>query len=434
MDGAEIRTIQSMSLGARGDVDLQGGDEVTSGPYRGVFATRDLPAGWEAARVPISMFVNIEHVLADKVLGAEIRRAETRLGYEVYEPAALGVFLARSASRRSAERAADLAADGLDYADKFASYAKWLARSDVYGSPALWRGDGEIPEKECVDGGPLRSLPALTDWLEGTSILREAQVWQEALFENWREWGRDAWSRTVDGREQPSPRKSSSEDFCREHRHRRRFMLWAQIVQSRVHTVSVRDRAGKWVKTKCMVPVADAINTGPPSGLNVRCFTNDASTHFVCETLKPVVAGSELLTAYGSGGMSPGRILLQYGFVPPWLVRVPRQLPAGGGRPANAENVFSSDVIWIRVGTNRTEEKFSSNHDVDRLVEKWGVVQILYGVERALAAIQAGEAAFGEGTRNRLRAICAAARAAEQTQLEAARAYIAEKVGPQHGD
>ena len=181
----------------------------------------------------------------------------------MYEPAALGVFLARSASRRSAERAADLAADGLDYADKFASYAKWLARSDVYGSPALWRGDGEIPEKECVDGGPLRSLPALTDWLEGTSILREAQVWQEALFENWREWGRDAWSRTVDEREQPSPRKSSSEDFCREHRHRRRFMLWAQIVQSRVHTVSVRDRAGKWVKTKCMVPVADAINTGP---------------------------------------------------------------------------------------------------------------------------------------------------------------------------
>ena len=84
-------------------------------------------------------------------------------------------------------------------------------------------------------------------------------------------------------------------------------MLWAQIVQSRVHTVSVRDRAGKWVKTKCMVPVADAINTGPPSDLNVRCFTNDASTHFVCETLKPVVAGSELLTAYGSGSMSLGR-------------------------------------------------------------------------------------------------------------------------------
>ena len=465
MYGARIRATARFAR-----VEDGGAEEHTY--HRGVFATRDLPAGWSVARVPMSAFVNIEHVLADQALGAEIRDAERRLGYDVYEPAAVGAFLARSSASASASAPASASASSSphSYAVQFAKYARWLARSNVEGSPAMWRDDGNADNdaKACAangdDEGPPWPLPSLKDWLSGTSLLRETRAWQASLHENWREWGRTAWMRTVvnvqESSPMPSPSSSSSSlsssssssssaaaaAAAASHpancQYRQQFMFWAQVVQSRVHTISVRDRDGSWVTTKCMVPVADAINTGPPADLNVRCFTNDASTHFVCKTLTPVIAGSELLTAYAGSGRSLGRYLLQYGFAPPWMMRSP-QSPGdnGGGGSGGGASSFSADAVWIEVGINRVSEKISSRKDVDRLLAKWGAATILPGVERALSALKAGgkreefefvkvkeEKEEGTNIQNyeRVRAACRMVRAAERAQLERVQRYILE--------
>ena len=452
MDGAEIRTaVVSTEDGTAAK------DGLYSSPHRGVFAKRNLPAGWHVARIPISAFVNIEHALVDRALGSEIRKAEHRLGYHVYEPAAVGAFLARSAAFASTSVPGSASSSSSSstsdrYAVKFSQYAQWLARTNVDGSPAMWLDDDRADEdaKTCADdGGASESwpLPRLKDWLSGTSLLREVREWQASLQENWLEWGRGAWMRSVVSvmeetraslpsiitpTSTSSSSSSSPSDACV---HRRQFMFWAQVVQSRVHTISVRDRDGKWVSSKCMVPVADAINTGPAAKLNLRCFTNDASTHFVCKTVVPVAAGSELLTAYADGGGSLGRYLLQYGFAPPWMMH-PRASSEEAGRVGGDEwtsrvaGNLSADVVWIDLNANRTVSvKISSRIDVDRLLAKWGAAAILRGVERALSELEEGRR--GEVLREaekdkRLLAACSMVRAAERAQLERVR-YIVER-------
>jgi len=95
------------------------------------------------------------------------------------------------------------------------------------------------------------------------------------------------------------------------------------LVQSRIHGVRVRHPiTKKWHNTKCLVPFADAMNTDAKSNVNTECFTNQDSTHFVCRTKRPIVAGQELLSYYAN---RPNDILLlDYGFT----------LPASGGEVA----------------------------------------------------------------------------------------------------
>lgn len=85
------------------------------------------------------------------------------------------------------------------------------------------------------------------------------------------------------------------------------------LVQSRIHSVRVRHPVTKqWHDTKCLVPVADAMNTDISSKVNTECFTNPSSTHFLCRTTRPVLAGQELLSSYAN---RPNDVLLlDYGF------------------------------------------------------------------------------------------------------------------------
>ena len=85
------------------------------------------------------------------------------------------------------------------------------------------------------------------------------------------------------------------------------------LVQSRIHGVRVRHPTTKqWHDTKCLVPVADIMNTDVSSKINTECFTNPSSTHFLCRTTRRVLAGQELLSSYAN---RPNDILLlDYGF------------------------------------------------------------------------------------------------------------------------
>ena len=46
----------------------------------------------------------------------------------------------------------------------------------------------------------------------------------------------------------------------------------------------------------CLVPLADLFNMAVRErSSNVKCATNDASTHFECYTLRPVPAGAQVI-------------------------------------------------------------------------------------------------------------------------------------------
>ena len=387
-------------LSARG-ATLNGVALRTVGLSRGVFATRDLPRGHEICLLPLRRaLVNVEHVFADSPLADEIRKAEARLGYNVFEPAAVGLFLARAARFGRFRKQRGTEEQG--YLDTFAPYARWLAVSDVDGSPVLWRDESDTEAEEMGDVAAgwaqyasTTALPQhqLVDWLVGTSILRNVREWRRMIEENWRDWGRAVWFRTMEG--VSSATTTSALGATEERTWLRLFMFWVSVVQGRVHGVMVRDQSGTWVKTKCMVPFADAINTGPPETLNVKCFTNDASTHFVCRTTGPVKAGEELLTAYSGGGghhnTSAGRYFMNYGFAAPWML---------------AESALMAEQVWIGVDGlhgHRDFARVACLADLDLLVggpDSDGnrrIKPVLDGVERALEALGRNATAIPEG-------------------------------------
>ena len=73
------------------------------------------------------------------------------------------------------------------------------------------------------------------------------------------------------------------------------------------------------------MPFADSINTASDEdgATNAECYTNKASTHFVCVASAAVRAGEEVLSHYGGAlgdgqhrALSSSRYLVDYGFVP----------------------------------------------------------------------------------------------------------------------
>ena len=82
------------------------------------------------------------------------------------------------------------------------------------------------------------------------------------------------------------------------------------VVQSRSFGIKVLDSAGEWHNAKCLVPFADGFNTAEQ--VNVACFTNAASSHFICQTTRDVAPGDELFVPYKS--KSEVIFALNYGF------------------------------------------------------------------------------------------------------------------------
>ena len=98
---------------------------------------------------------------------------------------------------------------------------------------------------------------------------------------------------------------------------KREFFQSIALVQSRVHSVRVRDSARKWVTALCMAPFADMLNA--PSALvapNARCETDETSTVFQCKTTSYVRTGEELVVAY-AGDSTNVDLLMSYGFTRP---------------------------------------------------------------------------------------------------------------------
>eukprot|EP00940_MAST-03C_sp_MAST-3C-sp2_P000784 g784.t1 len=89
------------------------------------------------------------------------------------------------------------------------------------------------------------------------------------------------------------------------------------LIQSRTFGVRVKDRTGKWHSAKCLVPLADVMNTAPSNRINTECFTNSRSTHFECRTTRDVEPDGELFAPYAGGHLDPGKFLLNYGFTLP---------------------------------------------------------------------------------------------------------------------
>jgi len=92
------------------------------------------------------------------------------------------------------------------------------------------------------------------------------------------------------------------------------FFWGISIVFSRAMSVALIGQSGKWNKYDCVVPLVDLFNTGEEDEINVKCRTNEDSTHVDCFTTTVVPPGTELLRPYDSGGLSNMRLLMDYGF------------------------------------------------------------------------------------------------------------------------
>ena len=79
--------------------------------------------------------------------------------------------------------------------------------------------------------------------------------------------------------------------------------------------MAVRDAQGDggWRSVAVLVPLADMLNTGNSTQLNVRCKTGKGSKSFDCQALRDVSEGEELLVSYGP--KSDAQLLHDYGLV-----------------------------------------------------------------------------------------------------------------------
>jgi len=220
------------------------------GKGRGIVTLSSLPPGRVVASVPMAMLLNVEHALADAELGPILVQNEW-----VNDMFALALLLCKIRGRQES---------------KWFEYVQALPHSIQH----QWSSRDEFQNS------------ALLEELQRRETYRQ-QVYAD-----------------VKGLREPVFDGLAAED-----------LEWAvAMVQSRLHGVQVRGPDKEWHKAFCLVPVVEYLNTAPPEDINVECFTNERSTHFICATTKHVLAGVELLVKYSPGHISQGRMLLDYGF------------------------------------------------------------------------------------------------------------------------
>jgi len=256
---------------------------------RGIFANKNLPAGTIFARIPMSAMINVEHALVDSEVGPILGPNEW-----ISDPLAVAFYL-YSLSKRCHP------------------YVIWLP-DKVVDSPVMSWSEEEL------------------SWLqEGTTaeIVREQRM---MLKELWRRMFAVV----------------ADKDFTLE-----RFFWSLSMLQSRIHGIDVRDKNGVWQRAKCMVPLADAMNSGPSQSINADCVTDESSTFLECSVTKAVGKGSELLATYGRH--SNARLLMDYGFTldmtfnsEPVPVRVGSRTITDESSVANKEGVADLDVEKLR--------------------------------------------------------------------------------------
>lgn len=246
---------------------------------RGVLATRAIAQGEVVARVPLSLLINIEHVLVDPVLGPLLDENGGAAGIVhawLGDVDALAVFLCHERRKHGH--------DGRE----LSHWEPWISLLPPLDQNAsvLTYAEDLLTE--------LQASPVLTTVRDGRRRLTEVH-------------GRLLKLKGFRGR----PPRGAFRKYLREEH------AWGLLmVMSRSHTVRVKDGEGAWHDTSCLVPLADMFNTGGPSQINVDCATNDDSTHFECKATKPITTGSELLVPYGGRvtRMRNSKLLTEYGF------------------------------------------------------------------------------------------------------------------------
>ncbi|KJE93621.1 hypothetical protein CAOG_04380 [Capsaspora owczarzaki ATCC 30864] len=234
---------------------------------RGVFALRDLAAGETVLRVPLSLLLNVEHASASPLGGIlddfRLSDAEAMAFWLIYE-------LTRP----------ERASPWLPYLESLPASIKQLT---MFYDPFEMKRLQASPVAEFTSRRTVKMRNKFGKYREQISKHRPAHL-AEIEF--------PVELITVD-------------DF-----------LWAMAVQfTRLITVQVKHPAdGEWERTKCLVPLADLLNTAPADQINVECATNLDSTHFECATIRPVAEGQELLTPYGGAEqLSNGQLIMDYG-------------------------------------------------------------------------------------------------------------------------
>ena len=193
---------------------------------RGVVATSALPARALVSRTPLSLLINIEHVLVDEQLGPlldEHGGAGGRVHAWLGDTDALAVFLCHE--RRKGE------------GSRWAPWLSLLPPLDTNASVLTY------PESQLTE---LQASPLLTTIRDARRRLTETH-------------GRLLKLKGFRGR----PPHGVFKKYLREEH------VWGLLsVVSRAHKVRVKDGRGAWHDTSCLVPLADMFNTGGPRQLN----------------------------------------------------------------------------------------------------------------------------------------------------------------------
>ena len=209
---------------------------------RGVLATRAIAEGEVVARVPLSLLINIEHVLVDPVLGPLLDENGGAAGIVhawLGDVDALAVFLCHERRKHGRE------------GRELSRWHPWISLLPPLDQNAsvLTYAEDLLTE--------LQASPLLTVLRDGRRRLTEVH-------------GRLLKLKGFRGR----PPRGAFRKYLREEH------AWGLLlVMSRSHKVRVKDSMGVWHDTSCLVPLADFFNTGGPNTINVDCATNDDSTY-----------------------------------------------------------------------------------------------------------------------------------------------------------
>lgn len=213
---------------------------------RGVQSVRALRNGHQVAKIPLTAMLNIEHALVNEEIGSLLNEH------------------------------------------------MWV--NDLFGMALLLH---RLNKSQTKWGSYLEWIPHVNETKPGRQYPRNATV---AIKAEWTK--RRNFNKALLGRLRAA-RPVLFRDLTLE-----RLEHYVFIVQSRAFGIQAMDVKGEWHNAKCLVPFADAFNTG--KHVNVACFTNSASSHFVCKTTRDVAPGEELLVPYKS--QSEVSFALSYGF------------------------------------------------------------------------------------------------------------------------
>jgi hypothetical protein len=192
---------------------------------RGVLATRAIAEGEVVARVPLSLLINIEHVLVDPVLGPLLDENGGAAGIVhawLGDVDALAVFLCHERRKHGREGRA------------LSHWHPWISLLPPLDQNAsvLTYAEDLLTE--------LQASPLLTVLRDGRRRLTEVH-------------GRLLKLKGFRGR----PPRGAFRKYLREEH------AWGLLlVMSRAHKVRVKDSDGVWHDTSCLVPLADFFNTG----------------------------------------------------------------------------------------------------------------------------------------------------------------------------